>query len=116
MANPVQGIQFTPRIQFKTELQPLGGKKGPSFADALRNALNDVSGLQEESQRAITAFVNGLSKKGENTFSFLPGLHHLLHQSVRALRLFPIPLPRHPPDELLHIPLHHCQVDGRGLD
>lgn len=59
MANPVQGIQFTPRIQFKTELQPLGGKKGPSFADALRNALNDVSGLQEESQRAITAFVNG---------------------------------------------------------
>jgi flagellar hook-basal body complex protein FliE len=37
----------------------LTGGKGPSFADALKNAIGDVSAMQDKASDAIAAFARG---------------------------------------------------------
>jgi len=59
MAAPIQsGIQNL-RFQRLEELPGLKTEKTDSFADLFKKALNDASGLQEESQQMINAFVRG---------------------------------------------------------
>jgi flagellar hook-basal body complex protein FliE len=60
MANPIQGAAARPVFKFMNEEipRPTSGD-GPSFGDLFKQAMNEASGLQEESQRMIAAFVRG---------------------------------------------------------
>jgi flagellar hook-basal body complex protein FliE len=67
MANSIQGIgtdagralgaQQSDRGGFRIPLR--GQESGPSFADTLKQAMNQVSDLQDEAQDAISAYLRG---------------------------------------------------------
>ena len=62
MADPISGsIGRSPAAAAPQAGGPAAGGEpgGPSFADALKEALGDVSGLQTEAQTTINAFLTG---------------------------------------------------------
>ncbi len=60
MANPIQGVVAKPVFRLTNpEIPNPTAKDGPSFGDLFKQAMNEASGLQEESQQMIAAFVKG---------------------------------------------------------
>jgi len=55
--NPIRAA--SPAIPEPASLTPLTHKGGPSFADVIRDAIGDVSQLQDEARNAIEAYVRG---------------------------------------------------------
>lgn len=49
----------TPGIDWRRHELGLGQPSGPSFGDALKNALNEVSAMQDGARDAIGAFMRG---------------------------------------------------------
>ena len=43
----------------KARQQPTTGENGPSFADVFKSAINDASGLQNDAQDLIGAYLRG---------------------------------------------------------
>ncbi len=69
--------------------------EGPSFSDALKNAVNDVQGLQENSEQLISAFVRGepvelhqvmaASEEAAISLQFLVEMRNKLTDAYRAV-------------------------------
>lgn len=59
-ARGIQGPQGPmPRLQDWRSIELGLSRGGPSFADALKNAVGDVSSMQDKASDAIAAFVRG---------------------------------------------------------
>lgn len=56
---PIGGARATPGIDWGRIELGHGAPSGPSFGDALKNALNEVSDMQDGARDAIGAFVRG---------------------------------------------------------
>ena len=63
MANGIEGVGGAGRLAAQSVERPgapaPGDAEGPSFSDTLKQALGEVSGLQQEAKDAIGAFLKG---------------------------------------------------------